>query len=109
MEAFYLFITPLKFSDLLARLNGRGSETPESISARLAMAKQELKFAREPGVYDAVLINDDVDRAYEIFERICLGESSEGDPMPDLEIPEDEQVDAVSTLASDGTNKKGVS
>lgn len=68
---------------------GRGSENPDSIAARLAVAKKEIKYAQEPGFHDAFVVNDDVDRAYEVFKRIALGETTEGDPMPNLEVPED--------------------
>lgn len=106
MEPFYLFITPPSFSDLAKRLQGRNTETPEAISSRLAMAKKELKFAQEPGVYDAVLVNDDLDRAYKVFEKICLGESDEGDGMPNLEIPDESEQEKVAGPAINGTAKK---
>ena len=89
LDPFYLFITPPKYSELLERLKGRGTETEEAVASRLAAAKGEIRYAHEPGVHDAVVVNDDVDRAYRVFEKIALGESIEGDPFPDLEVPED--------------------
>ena len=89
LQPFYLFIAPPSYADLLPRLTGRGSESPESIADRLAAAKEEIKYAQEPGVHDAVIVNDDVERAYEVFKKIALGESLEGDPMPNLEIQDD--------------------
>ncbi|CAG7853900.1 Guanylate kinase; AltName: Full=GMP kinase [Serendipita indica DSM 11827] len=89
LDPFYLFITPPKYSELVKRLTGRGTETEEAVASRLAAAKGEIRYAQEPGVHDAVVVNDDVDRAYRVFEKIALGESTEGDPFPDLEVPED--------------------
>ncbi|KIM32021.1 hypothetical protein M408DRAFT_15003 [Serendipita vermifera MAFF 305830] len=89
LKPFYLFVTPPSYEELLPRLTGRGTETSEAIEARLAAAKKEIKYAKEPGVHDAFVVNDDVERAYEVFKNIALGESVEGDPMPNLELPED--------------------
>ncbi|KAG8818497.1 hypothetical protein FRC17_010812 [Serendipita sp. 399] len=89
LDPFYLFIAPPKYADLVNRLTGRGTETQEAIEARLNAAKAEIRYAQEPGVHDAIVVNDDVERAYRVLERIALGESVEGDPFPDLEMPED--------------------
>lgn len=85
LKPFYLFVAPPSYADLLPRLTGRGTETPEAIEARLAAAKNEIKYAQEPGVHDAFVVNDDIDRAYEVFKSIALGESVQGDPMPEFE------------------------
>jgi guanylate kinase len=83
-------VSPPTYADLLPRLRGRGSETEEAINARLAAAKEEIQYAQEPGVHDAFVINDDLDRAYEVFRSIALGESTKGDDLPDFELPDDE-------------------
>lgn len=89
LAPLYLFIAPPTFEDLQKRLVGRGTETPEAISKRLATAIKEIQYAKEPGVHDVVVINDDVERAYDLFRRVALGETVEGDPMPDLVLPHD--------------------
>lgn len=71
--------------ELTSRLKGRGTESEESVKARLSAAVKEISYAKE-GVYDAVLVNDNLDRAYNVLEKIALGESTEGDEMPLLEI-----------------------
>jgi guanylate kinase len=46
------------------RLRGRGTETEDSLAKRLAQAKNELEYSKEPGAHDRVIVNEDVDRAY---------------------------------------------
>ena len=82
IEATYLFISPPDFSTLSQRLTGRGTEIQESISKRLDAAITEIKFAQTPGVHDAIVVNDNLDRAYGLFKRTALGETSEGDRLP---------------------------
>lgn len=87
IEATYLFIAPPSFATLQERLTGRGTETQESISKRLDTAIKEIKFAQTLGVHDAVVVNDALDRAYDLFKRIALGETLEGDRLPQYDLP----------------------
>ena len=50
--------------ELERRLRGRQTETEDSITKRLAQAKNELDFAKQPGVHDKIVVNDDVEKAY---------------------------------------------
>jgi guanylate kinase len=59
-DAVRVFIAPPSPADLRRRLEGRGTDTPEQISSRLAVAERELE-AR--GEFGHVIVNDDVDRA----------------------------------------------
>jgi len=68
---------------LQRRLTERGTEGPESVAARLAAAEKEIEYAQEPGVHDAFVENDDLERAYEVFKNLALGHTSEGDPFPE--------------------------
>lgn len=52
---------------------------------RLATALKEIAYAQEPGVHDVVIVNDDLDRAYELFKRVALGEKMAGDELPPLD------------------------
>ena len=87
IEATYLFVAPPSYATLYERLTSRGTETQESISKRLDTAIKEIKFAQTPGVHDAVVVNDNLDRAYQLFKRIVLGETLEGDPLPHYDLP----------------------
>ncbi|KZS90809.1 guanylate kinase [Sistotremastrum niveocremeum HHB9708] len=81
----YIFISPPSVAALRQRLLGRGTETEDSIETRLKASVTELQYAREPGVIDLVVVNDDVERAYGLFKKIALGETTEGDLMPELD------------------------
>jgi guanylate kinase len=59
-EAVQIFIEPPSLEDLRSRLEARGSDTPEQIRERLAVAPEELA-AKEEFAYRVV--NDDFDRA----------------------------------------------
>lgn len=81
----YLFISPPDLATLRSRLQGRGTETEASLQKRLATALKEISFAKEPNIHDVVIVNDDLDRAYELLERIARGERIAGDALPPLD------------------------
>ncbi|XP_002737679.1 guanylate kinase-like isoform X2 [Saccoglossus kowalevskii] len=60
----YIFIKPPSMEALEERLRGRETETDESIQKRLCSAKAELEYALT-GAYDVMIINDDLEIAYE--------------------------------------------
>jgi guanylate kinase len=59
-DAIQVFIAPPAPETLRERLEGRGTDTPDEIESRLAVADQELAAGPEFG---RVIVNDDVDRA----------------------------------------------
>jgi guanylate kinase len=59
-DANLVFLTPPSWAELERRLTGRATESADVIAARLERAKVEL--AAE-GEFDAVVVNDDVERA----------------------------------------------
>jgi len=59
-DALLVFLTPPTWAELENRLEGRGTESPEQVSARLAAAQDELNSA---DFFDYVITNDDVARA----------------------------------------------
>jgi guanylate kinase len=69
---------------LRARLQNRGTETDAAVQKRLATALKEIQFAKEPNIHDLVIINDDLDRAYDLFKRVAQGEKVVGDALPPL-------------------------
>jgi guanylate kinase len=62
-EARYAFIAPPSMEKLAERLRSRGTETEEQIARRIAHAREEVAAA--PGLYDEVIINDDLSAATE--------------------------------------------
>ena len=86
LNPLYVFISPPSLTSLKSRLKGRGTETDESVAKRLAIALKEVAYAKEPGVHDLVIVNDDVDRAYDLLEKIALGEENvTADALPPLD------------------------
>lgn len=62
-EAFALFIEPPSEAELLERLRARKREDEATIQRRFAEAKREIVRARSGGVYDAFLVNNDLESA----------------------------------------------
>jgi len=62
-----LFIEPPSIEELERRLKARGTETPESLEARLAKASFELSFKT---MFDRIIINDTLERACNEAEDI---------------------------------------
>jgi guanylate kinase len=60
-----VFILPPSDTALLERLRRRGREDEAAIQRRFAEAVREMARARENGVYDAFVINDDLPGAIE--------------------------------------------
>ncbi|KAL0953357.1 hypothetical protein HGRIS_004596 [Hohenbuehelia grisea] len=89
LDPVYCFISPPSMQALRQRLRGRGTETDASVQKRLAASIKEIALAKEPNVHDLVIVNDDVERAYQIFKQVALGEKVPGDVLPRLEDEEE--------------------
>ncbi|KAH9479595.1 Guanylate kinase [Psilocybe cubensis] len=85
LNPVYLFISPPSMADLRARLQGRGTETESSVQKRLATALKEIQYAKEDNAHDLVIVNDDLDRAYDLFKKVALGEEIVSDTLPPLD------------------------
>lgn len=70
-ESVQVFIAPPEPGQLRRRLEGRGTDSPEAIDARLKVAEQELA-AQDEFAYRVV--NDDLERAAEELEEIVRTE-----------------------------------
>ena len=72
-----VFLTTKNATQLENRLKNRASETQESIKERLKNASKEMEYIDK---YDYIIINDDVNKAYDelraIFISICLKSSN---------------------------------
>lgn len=64
----YVFIAPPDLESLEARLRARGTETEDRIQRRLAAAVGEIE-ASKTMQWDAVIVNDDLDRAYSVLRE----------------------------------------
>lgn len=84
LNPVYLFVSPPSLAALRERLQGRGTETEASAAKRLSMALKEIEYAKE-GAHDLVIVNDDIDRAYDLFKKVALGEEIVSDSLPPLD------------------------
>jgi guanylate kinase len=69
LRANYVFIAPPSLETLERRLAGRGTESAESLALRLKNARAELAAAAE---FDFVVVNDELDTAYEQLRTVWL-------------------------------------
>ena len=70
-EGIYIFLLPPSLEELKNRIEGRGTESPESLARRLKNAVAEIKIGRE---YDYVVVNDTIDNAAAQIEAILIAE-----------------------------------
>lgn len=66
-QSLYLFISPPSLEILEKRLRSRGTESEDKIRTRLDNARKEMEYKNKPDFWDAVITNDDLDRAYQEF------------------------------------------
>jgi guanylate kinase len=71
-ESVLIFIIPPSAEVLLARLNARGTETPETLARRMRNAIQELKSA---DLYGYLVVNEGLEEAVQAVSSIIDGES----------------------------------
>ena len=58
-EALLVFLEPPTWEELVSRLEGRGTDSPERRAARLALAQEEMAAA---SFFDKVLVNEEVEK-----------------------------------------------
>jgi guanylate kinase len=67
----YIFILPPDFQELRRRLDGRNSDSVESIERRIKVAALEIKESRW---YDYIIVNDVFARAVEELKSVMMAE-----------------------------------
>lgn len=123
VKTIFVFIAPPSLEELARRLAGRGTESKEQLELRLRGARTEIESLNEKGLYDYLLINDDLEETYQrllriatraylgmdpepgqVPERVVLEEA----PLPDIPIPVSPSKPASQVLASpEVTNHSG--
>lgn len=68
----YIFIAPPSAEVLESRLRGRGTESEENLLRRIMNARSEIDYGLEPGKFDAIVYNDDIEKAVEDFRIAVL-------------------------------------
>lgn len=96
-EAVLIFVLPPSLEDLVQRLSGRGSETPETMKRRYSSAIGELEYAKE---YDYLVINRTPDQCVEDIEKIM--KDIEGDHLDNQYIATN-NLDKIEILKTGGS------
>lgn len=69
LNARFLFLSPPSLEILEQRLRGRGTDDEESVKKRLDQAKVEMDFAKSGEIHENIVVNDDLDTAYQKVEE----------------------------------------
>ncbi|MGZ3416764.1 MAG: guanylate kinase [Polyangiales bacterium] len=72
-EAVAVFILPPSMEELERRLRGRASDDEAVVQKRLAKARDEIA---NYALFDYLVVNDDLDRAYDRLRGVVLAESA---------------------------------
>ncbi len=70
-EAVLVFVAPPCWQALVDRLRGRNTESEEAVTKRIASAVTELSHM---GMYDYIIVNDDIQQAADELEAIVVAE-----------------------------------
>jgi guanylate kinase len=68
-----IFILPPSMDELLKRLRGRASETEDVVQKRFEVARREIEHY---GFFDYLVVNDDLDAAFDNLRAVILAERS---------------------------------
>ncbi len=66
-QALLIYVMPPSAEELMRRINGRGTETPEVIKSRMKRAVEEAEGIEH---YDYIVINDNVEECTEMMHSI---------------------------------------
>jgi guanylate kinase len=69
-DAVFVFILPPSLDVLEQRLRKRATDAPDAIERRLIKAQDEIKVLKQYALYEYLVVNDDLARAYEKLRAI---------------------------------------
>jgi guanylate kinase len=72
LQPLFIYISPPSYEVLEQRLRGRKTDTESAIEKRLSEAKESMEFSKEPGMYDHVILNDELQVAYQELKKLLL-------------------------------------
>ena len=72
LHPLFIYISPPSYEILEQRLRGRQTDSESAIEKRLKEAKESMEFSKEPGMYDHIVVNDQLDHAYQNLKAILL-------------------------------------
>lgn len=72
-DAVAVFVLPPSLDELERRLRGRATDDEDTVQKRLAKAQKEIE---NYALFDYLVVNDDLDRAYDRLRSVVLAESA---------------------------------
>ena len=72
LHPLFIYISPPSYEILEQRLRARQTDSESAIEKRLKEAKESMEFSKEPGMYDHIVLNDQLDTAYQQLKQILL-------------------------------------
>uniref|UniRef100_H3CSU4 Guanylate kinase n=2 Tax=Tetraodon nigroviridis TaxID=99883 RepID=H3CSU4_TETNG len=76
LNPIYISIQPPSMEVLEKRLRDRKTESEENLQKRLNAAKNEMEFSKKPGIFDVIIVNDNLEDAYDRLKNALLEEIS---------------------------------
>ncbi|EPY84959.1 hypothetical protein CB1_000422002 [Camelus ferus] len=83
LQPIYICVQPPSLDVLEQRLRQRNTETEESLAKRLAAARADMESSKEPGLFDLIIVNDNLDKAYWALKE-ALSEVPSPVPMTNM-------------------------
>ncbi|XP_053293855.1 guanylate kinase isoform X1 [Pleuronectes platessa] len=74
LNPMYISIQPPSMAVLEKRLRDRKTESEESLQKRLDAAEKDMELGKEPGLFDVIIINDNLEDAYGHLKQALLEE-----------------------------------
>lgn len=74
LNPIYVSIQPPSMNILETRLRDRKTESEDSLQKRLKAAHVDMELTKEPGVFDVVIVNDNLEDAYVRLKDTLLEE-----------------------------------
>ncbi|XP_066487246.1 guanylate kinase isoform X2 [Tiliqua scincoides] len=74
LHPIYISVQPPSIETLEKRLRDRQTETEESLQKRLNAACIDMELSKEPGLFDLIIINNDLEEAYSKLKAILAEE-----------------------------------
>lgn len=74
MNPLMLFVRPPSLDELERRLRARNTETESSLAVRLQAAQSEIDYGLTPRNFHYIIINEDVEKAYDELKNIIFKE-----------------------------------
>ncbi|XP_060940453.1 guanylate kinase [Limanda limanda] len=74
LNPMYISIQPPSMAVLEKRLRDRKTESEESLQKRLNAAQVDMELGKEPGLFDVIIVNDNLEDAYGHLKQALLEE-----------------------------------